>query len=260
MIVVRTSDPYLRKAAIRAAHWEEDVITDARRGREAIEWGWPRLVIGDDLPKGLVSLRGVPHLNVGEDLRRKWEADRRSHELPPTRLDSLSERLAAEIDRHTRERSWVDQALADLSRASGARMPTPLRAFGRRIMEFPAHYTSLKPLASTCGTTRGALKARFRRRGLDSPSAYLRWFRLLAVAHVLEDPSVTVASAARRLGFTSDGNLCRMMWNVAGMNPTEVRLPQGRNRLRLTFAWRLLSAEALEGWATMDDLFDRRVA
>lgn len=260
MIVVQSSDPYLRKAAVRAAHWEEDVITDAKRGREALEWGWPRLVIGDDMPQGLVSLRGVPHLNVTRELRRRWEADRRAHELPPTRLDALAERLSAEIARHTRERSWVDQALADLSRASGARIPGPLRAFGRRIMEFPGHYTTLKPLAATCGTSRGALKARFRRRGLESPSAYLRWFRLLAVAHVLQDPSVSVASSARRLGFTSDGNLCRMMWNVASLTPTEVRSQQGRNRLRLTFAWRLLSSEALEGWATMDDLFDRRVA
>ena len=31
--------------------------------------------------------------------------------------------------------------------------------------------------------SRGALKARFRRRDLPSPSTYLRWFRILAVAH-----------------------------------------------------------------------------
>lgn len=260
MIVVQSSDPYLRKAAVRAAHVEEDVITDARRGREAIEWGWPRLVIRDSVSSDSDLMRGVPYLDVSEELRRSWEADRRAHELPPTRLDALSERLAGEIARHTREPSWVDHTLADLSRASGARIPRPLRAFGRRVMEFPAHYTSLKPLAVTCGTTRGALKARFRRRGLDSPSAYLRWFRLLAVAHVLRDPDITVAAGARHLGFTSDGNLCRMMWNVTAMTPTEVRSAPGRNRLLLTFAWRHLSADALEGWASLDDLFDRRAA
>ena len=37
-------------------------------------------------------------------------------------------------------------------------------------------------VAAACDTSRGALKARFRRRGLPSPSTYLRWFRVFAVA------------------------------------------------------------------------------
>lgn len=233
---------------------------DARRSREAIESGLPRLVIRDSVHADSEPPRGIPHLDLSDDALRRWESERRAQELPLTRLDFLSERLALEISQHTREPSWVDQALAEISRAAGARVPRPLRAFGRRVMEFPGHYTSLRPLAATCGTSRGALKARFRRRGLDSPSAYLRWFRLLAVAQLLSDTSVTVATGANRLGFTSDGNLCRMMWNVAKMTPTEARTPLGRNRILLTFVWQHLPADALEGWASMDDLFDRRAA
>jgi AraC-like DNA-binding protein len=76
----------------------------------------------------------------------------------------------------------------------------------------------------------------------------------------LSDPEVTVAVAARRLGFTSNGNLCRTMWNVTEMTPTELRTPSGRNSLLLAFAWRYCSADVLEAWASLDDLFDRRVA
>lgn len=260
MIVVQVTDPYLRRAIRRAAHPEEDVVADARLGLEAIEWGFPRLVVRENRGRHVPLHTGVRLLEIDDSMLRRWETERRNEELPPTRLDHLTERLSAVMDRTSAERSWVDAALADLTKATGARLPLPLRSFGRRILEFPYHYTTLYPVAEACGTTRGALKARFRRRGLSSPSTYLRWFRILAVANLLSDRSVTVASAARRLGFTSDGNLCRMMWSVTEMTPTEVRTLKGWRRLLINFSWKHLLADALEGWAALDDLFDRRVA
>ena len=82
----------------------------------------------------------------------------------------------------------------------------------------------------------------------------------MAVADLLSDRSVTVAAGARRTGFTSDGNLCRMMAAVCDMTPTEVRTLRGWNRLLITFAWTQLTPEALEAWAELDELFERHVA
>lgn len=260
MIVVQAHDPRLRKAAVRAAHREEDVIFESRLVQSALEYGFPRLLVREGGRRPGFNPVDVPILEIDAAKRRSWEAGRLSDELPRTRLDHLTQQLSVEFARVGRSDSWADRALADLSRAAGARLPGSLRSFGRRIMEYPVHYTTLFPLATACGTTRGALKARFRRRGLPTPSTYLRWFRLLAVAEVLSQQDVTVADAARRCGFTSDGNLCRMMAKVTSMTPTEVRSTHGQRTLVLAFVWKHLGAEALEGWAALDDIFEHRVA
>lgn len=260
MIVVQASDTRLRRAVLRAAHPEEDVILDPRHVADALEKGFPRLVVRDAVREWPPIPDEVRILDVGPAVLERWESERKSVELPPTRLDHLTNRISAAIERTAEDRTWVDSALAELSRAAGRRLPPTLRAFGRRVMEYPSHYTLLRPLADTCSTTRGALKALFRRRDLSTPSTYLRWFRLMAVGHVLSDRDVTVAEAASRLGFTSDGNLCRMMWGVCEMTPTELRTLKGWNQLLITFAWTHLSADHLEAWSTLEDLFERRSA
>jgi AraC-like DNA-binding protein len=260
MIVARVTDPLLRRALCAAAHPEEEVILEAGLMGEALLSGFPRLFVRADGFVRAGAPPGIPIVDLDELLLARWEAERRMDELPLPKVEFLTRRLRVLLQRSTHEPSWVDAALADLSRAAGARLPLPLRAFARRVLEFPTHYTSLYPLARGCGLTRGALKARFRRRGLDSPYTYLRWLRLIAVAEVLSDRSVTVAAAAARLGFTSDGNLCRMMSSLARLRPTEVRTLRGWNTLLISFAWQHLAPEALDGWAGLDGLFERRVA
>lgn len=260
MIVARITDPLLRQALGAAAHAEEDVFLEARTVEDALQFGFPRLFVrAGGFMRG-ERPRGIPVIDLDGGLLERWEAERRMEELPLRKLDFLTRRLRGLIQPSAHEVSWVDAALADLSRAAGARLPLPLRAFARRILEFPIHYTKLHPIAEGCDLTRGALKARFRRRGLDSPYTYLRWFRILAVAQVLSDRSVTVAQAAARLGFTSDGNLCRMMASLTRLTPTDVRTVRGWNTLLISFAWEHLTPDALDAWAGLDGLFERRVA
>lgn len=260
MIVVQASDPTLRRAVLHAAHPEEDVVADDRLAVEAIERGFPRLVVRDPGHDWPPIPEGVRLFEVDDSVLDRWESERRAAELPPTRLDHLTERISDTVEGSAADRTWTDSALAELSRAAGSRLPLSLRAFGRRILELPSHYTTLHPVADACGLSRGALKARFRRRDLSTPSTYLRWFRILAASHVLSDRSVTVAEAASRLGFTSSGNLCRSMWSVVGMTPTEARSLRGWNRMLVTFAWAHLSPELVEAWSTLDDLFERKIA
>jgi len=243
-----------------AASREEEVIWEPELTGDALQRGFPRLLVrADGFERGM-CLGTTPALDLDDLLLRRWDVERRASAPTVPRVDFLARRVGALIEEQARAFSWVDAALADLSRAAGARLPFGLRAFGRRILEFPAHYTSLYALARGCRLSRGALKARFRRRGLDSPYVYLRWFRVVAVAALLSDRSVTIASAAHRLGFTSGGNLCRMMSALSRMTPTEVRTAQGRTALLIDFAWAHLTPEALDAWAELGTMFGRRVA
>jgi AraC-like DNA-binding protein len=260
MIVARVSDPVLRKALRAAAHPEEDVVAEAALVGDALLCGHPRLFVRGGVYVGGEVLPGIPVIDLDDMLLGRWEAERRMDELPLPKLDFLTRRLSSLIERSVGEPTWVDAALADLSRAAGARLPLPLRAFARRVLEFPTLYTTLHPMAKGCGLTRGALKARFRRRGLHSPYTYLRWLRIIAVAQVLSDRDITVAAAPARLGFTSDGNLCRMMASLTRLTPTDVRTVRGWNSLLISFAWQHLTPDALDAWAGLDGLFERRVA
>ncbi len=268
MIVGFLSDPILRAALLRAAHPEEDVFVQKASCLEALEHGFPRVVIyvpeDGHVLGGLVGrLEGrLPTVTLtGAELRR-WEVERRAAAaVPPSRIEHTALRLRSLLAAVPREPTvWVDRAMSDLQRAAGQRLPGPLRGFGRRVMESPARYGDLHPMAELAELSRGALKARFRRRELASPYVYLRWFRTLAVAHVLADPSITTLEAAHRLGFHSAGNLCRTIQGVTGMTPTEVRTRQGWQQLVMAFAWRHLDRESLEAWEDMDDLFLRGVA
>ncbi|MGE0160415.1 MAG: helix-turn-helix domain-containing protein [Gemmatimonadales bacterium] len=260
MIVVRCTDPLLRQAVALAARVEEDVITDADLSADALQWRFARLLVRAGGHLGGPTHDGTPALDLDDATLRRWEVERRSEATPQAKLDFLVERLRTAIEDAAIPVTWVDAALADLSRAAGSRLPLPLRSFARRVLEFPTRYTSLHPIADECALSRGALKARFRRRGLASPSVYLRWLRVMAAAQVLSDRAVTVSSAAHRLGFTSDGNLCRTMAVLAQITPTEVRTVRGWNRLLITFAWAHLTPAALDAWAQVGQLFQRRVA
>ena len=260
MIVARCTDPLLRHALRAAAHVEEDVVTESTLVADALQWSFARLLVRADGFETADRPSGVPVLDLDEALLRRWEAERRSEHPPLPRADFLVRRLRVLIERSAGDATWVDAALADLSRAAGARLPVPLKSFARRVMEFPTRYTSLHAVARGCDLSRGALKARFRRRGLASPSVYLRWFRLMAAAEMLSDRSVTVSASAHRLGFTSDGNMCRMMATLAQLTPTEVRTVHGWNKLLITFAWTHLTPQALDAWAGLNVLFQRRAA
>lgn len=264
MIIANLKDPVLRTAARRAAHPEEDVILDPNLALEAMEFGYPRLVIqatSDGSLQPFLTLEGnIPTLVVTRATLARWDVERRSDEIHASRVPFLAERLRTLVEREATSVSWVDRALGELGRAAGAPLPRALRAFGRRIMEFPSHYVDLYPLAEACGVSRGALKARFRRRDLPSPYTYLRWFRMIASSYVLSDRRVTIAHAATRLGFTSDGNLCRAMQSLTAMTPTEARTFRGWTRLLITFAWNYLGPDFLEAWNDLEDLFVRRVA
>ena len=260
MIVAPLSDPRLLSSVRRAARPDEDVITGVLAA-EAFRHGFPRAAIWSGrgphghLPIPSSSRLAVLGLDTG--LLNSWEEDRRwgGPEVPPERTEYVAFRIRVWLRTQGTGPTWVDLCLRDMTRAVGRALPLPFRGMARRVLEFPAHYPDLGPVAGTVGLSTGALKARFRRRGLASPHAYLRWLRSLAVAEVLSDPNVTTIGAAHRLGMSSGGNLCRTVLDTTGVRPTDLRHPGARVGLLLSMVEHLLSREALAAWDDLDGLF-----
>ena len=261
MILLIGRDPILLPAVRRAARPDEAVVCDPMWVDEALVRGWPRALICDDrrgvVPQGRSD---IPVVYVAPDRIRAWDRARRGHDVPPERVPYAADRIATLLTQASPPATWVDRLLGDLGRLAGGPLPLPLRAFARHTLELPSRYTGLSDLTDTAGLSRGALKARFRRRDLDSPFTYLRWFRAMAVAEVLSDSSVTVSAAADRLGFTSGTNMCRMVRVLTGATPGALRDPGARRLLRVAFARTHLTRQALGGWSRLEDVFGRRVA
>jgi len=202
----------------------------------------------------------VPVLAVGDPTLRVWEDAWEADGLALSRIDDSALRLRALLEKAAGDSDWVEGIYSDLTHTVGRGLPPEFRGFSRRILEFPFRYSSLAALSEIFGLSVGALKARFRRRGLPSPSRYLRWFRLLSAARVLADSRETTLTASYRLGFASDGNFCRWVSARSGMTPSTLRSWNGRLLLLVRMAEDCLPPSSLDAWESFGGLFLRQVA
>lgn len=243
-----------------AASPEEDVLADADEVELALHLGFPRVAVTTEKVRRAVqdgSGRSVPILTISERESAIWRDGWKTDGLPRSWPAYLATRLQPGL-RQQGGRLWLDTALRDLDRIAGRPLPLALRGLGRRAMALPHRYGDLGALERLTGLSAGALKARFRRRSLESPFSYLRWFRALTVAHVLREPGFTTLHAAQRLGWETSANLCRYLSSTTGSTPTELRVPGGWERLLIRFVSELCAPEALEAWDSLDSLFLRR--
>ena len=266
MIVTLLSDPMLRASIRRAALPDEDVVCEEQAGLRAIRLGFPRLIVytPEDLRPDYRDVEhlgsGIPCLALTHTATKAWEASRRASGFAVTRIDDGANRLRVLMRDAAGTVPWVDQVFANLSKVSGGSLPPAFRGFARRVLEYPARYCDLYALSELCDLTPGALKGRFRRRGLASPSDHLRWLRALAAGHLLADQRATTLAAAYRLGISSDGNFCRWLKNTTGLRPTRLRDAEGTSRLLVDFGMQFLDPASRSSWMALDDLFLRRVA
>jgi len=266
MILAFLTDPFLRAVARRAALPDEDVFWSPDDVLEAARRGFPRLVVAAEQethplgdPREILG-EDVPVLNIVPATLESWRDSHRMVGFAVRRLDDHGRRLRTLMTRSASQDRWVDRLLGELSSATGRRLPGSLRGLGRRILEFPSRYSDLHAVADLSGISRGALKARFRRRDLPSPYTYLRWFRVLAAVHVLEDGELTTEEAAYRLGLHSSGNFCRYVFDVSGFSPTELRGPVARIRVLTGFVEECLGEAEMNAWEGLGDLFLEDVA
>jgi AraC-like DNA-binding protein len=258
MIVTSVRDSTLCAAIRRAARADEDVVARPGALVEAVQFGFPRLVVqragelrieGADGPLATVELSAV---TVGS-----WRESWRREVIPRHWVEHAAAQLAV----HLAEPGpvFVDETLRDLSRLAGRALPPSLTGLARRVLEFPSAYVDIGALARLTGLSAGALKARFRRRGLPSPFSYLRWLRCLAVAALLQEGR-SVTGTAWRLGWTNSGNLCRHVATTVGGTPSALARDGAWETLLVRFSTELLAAPALDEWDELGALFRDQVA
>lgn len=266
MILAPIQDRKLRLAVRRAALPDEDVFHRSRDVRQALRFGYPRLLVCEarDQAKLREALSldnaDIAVLALTEATIRGWEVAWEVSGLAVSPIDDSALRLRRLMEDSAGKLDWVESIFADLTHTVGRGLPREFRGFSRRILESPFRYSSLSALGEAFGVSGGALKARFRRRNLPSPARYLRWLRLLAAARILSDPEETTFTASYRLGFASDGNFCRWIRATSGMSPSAFRDWKGRLSLVIMMAEDCLREGSLEGWETFGGLFLRQVA
>lgn len=269
MIAAALPTGRLLNAVVRAARPDEDVIAGTAAALEAMERGFPRLVVTAE-GEGLALVRSaagrtrerLPTLVIVEPerLQRVTHAAGLRLAIAVRGVDDSPARIASLIN-HAAARSFADGILDGFAHASGRPLPAPFCGFARRVLEYPALYADLRRLSHGTGISVGALKARFRRRGLPSPFLYLRWLRILAAAHLLSSrPELSLTGAALLLGFSSGGNFCRTVSTVTGASPSALRQRSTLHRLVAGFARNYLAADRLTVWNPLHSIFLRRTA
>ncbi|MBT8338074.1 MAG: helix-turn-helix domain-containing protein [Gemmatimonadetes bacterium] len=250
MILALVSSPGWRDAVARAARPDEDVRYGRAEAHRALSLASPRALVVED-EAGAESV-----------VRRARTRGVRVVRVPPTAkvaADAGRLGLATWVEGAVADRSttWVDRMLADCQRAIGGRLPLAFRGFARRVLEDPTRLSSVEAIAPALGLSAGALRARFRRRGLPSPASYLRGLRLLTVAHRLRSSTDSTARIAWQLGFHSSGNLSRFVRAQCGRPPSRLRAPETGVEMLLLFVTRGLGPVEVEAWRGLDRTFAR---
>ncbi|MGW8265994.1 MAG: helix-turn-helix domain-containing protein, partial [Longimicrobiales bacterium] len=266
MILAPLADPVLRATVRRAALPEEDVFHRIEEVSQAMRFGFPRLLVYQPEDRFSASSekeagkQRIPVLAITGSTLRRWESAWRAQGLASSRIDVSALRLRTLMRAASGSSNWVDWVFADLTLILGRGLPDDFKGFARRVMEYPARYSSLSDLGRFLHPSPGALKARFRRRGLPSPSAYLRWFRVVAAGRLLADPQETTLTSSFRMGFTSDGNFCRWVQATCGYPPSALRGREGRMLVLLRLATEMFPPGAMEAWESLGGVFLREIA
>jgi AraC-like DNA-binding protein len=93
----------------------------------------------------------------------------------------------------------------------------------RLLHEDPAHGWTVESLAVKVGVSRAGLARRFTKIVGEPPMAYLTGWRLALAADLLREPDSTVATVARRVGYSGAFALSAAFKRVRGMSPQEYR-------------------------------------
>ncbi|UGY94399.1 AraC family transcriptional regulator [Streptomyces gobiensis] len=94
----------------------------------------------------------------------------------------------------------------------------------RLLHDNPAHPWTVASLALKVGVSRAGLARHFTALIGEPPMAYLAGWRLTLAADLLCEPDSTVATVARRVGYSSAFALSAAFKRVRGMSPQEYRL------------------------------------
>ncbi|MFF3291621.1 AraC family transcriptional regulator [Streptomyces sp. NPDC003023] len=120
-------------------------------------------------------------------------------------------------------RTWLAEPGAGAPAWYRAQSDTTVGPALRLLHDNPAQAWTVESLARKVGVSRAGLARRFTAVVGEPPMAYLATWRLTLAADLLREPDATVATVARRVGYSSAFALSSAFKRVRGMSPQEYR-------------------------------------
>lgn len=240
--VMRGPDPYTLAGDLvtppQAVIHPGEISTTPDGARLCEQWNLGVRTWGGNPDGSVVLLSGTYQLD-GEVSRRLLSVLPPLLVAPPTDLP-LVPLLCAEVTRDEPGQEAVLDRLLDLLLISVLRTwlcrpeadtPAWYRAHSdpvvgralRLLHADPARQWTVASLARATGVSRAALARRFTELVGEPPMSYLTDWRLTLAADLLREPSATVASVARQVGYSTAFALSTAFKRVRGISPSEHR-------------------------------------
>lgn len=93
----------------------------------------------------------------------------------------------------------------------------------RLLQQQPAHPWTVATLASACGVSRAVLARRFNESVGEPPMTFLTGWRIALAADLLTSPNATLASVARRVGYSTPFALSTAFKRIYRVSPAQYR-------------------------------------
>lgn len=143
----------------------------------------------------------------------------------------------------------ADRRLAALVRETLPGLHADMRRFFDVLSSLGPDITTVRDLARRLGVRASSLTSRFYRAGVPAPKRYLALTRLVRAAALLENPGLSIAQVAYRLGYTSPQCFNRHIRRWTGRTAWAFRGDSGLETMLGHFRDQLITpyTEALQG-------------
>lgn len=133
-----------------------------------------------------------------------------------------------------------DLLLARLSDAMG-KLPVKVSGAVRRMMRAPRQYSAVDDLAAGAGMTRRQLYRVLEGAGFTSPRLLVQAARLVRAFAFLRDPGRLLEDVSAKLGYSEPRVLNRVMQDMVGARPLDIRETMGPDEFVERVAVRLFA-------------------
>lgn len=135
----------------------------------------------------------------------------------------------------------ADRRLAAMLREALPTMHADLRRFFDTLVYGSGEVPTVRELARQLGVRASSLTSRFYRAGVPTPKRFLAMTRLVRAAALLENPGLSIAQVAYRLGYTSPQCFNRHIRRWTGRTAWEFRGTEGLDTMLAHFRAQLVT-------------------
>jgi AraC-like DNA-binding protein len=135
----------------------------------------------------------------------------------------------------------LSEQLLDRLNGTLGKMPAKVSGAVRRMMRAPRQYSAVDDLAASAGMTRRQLYRVLETAGFTSPRLLVQAARLVRAFAFLRDPGRLLEDVSAKLGYSEPRVLNRVMYEMVGSRPLDVRESMGPDEFVERVATRLFA-------------------